>query len=70
MKIKVAQLNLPPAIERNVFTLTKDITRVPDIKGQANQPGKLLVSTFYNHKRKGKASQFSACRAKGQSSYK
>ena len=42
---KVAQHSLPPATKRSVSTLTKDQTRVPEIRGPANWPGKILAPT-------------------------
>ena len=38
MKTKVVQLNLPPTTERSVSTLTKGLTRVPEIRDPANRP--------------------------------
>ena len=45
MKTKVVPLNLPPPIERNVSTLTTGLTRLPEIRGLANRPGKILAPT-------------------------
>ena len=45
MKTKVVPLNLPPPTERSASTFTTSLTRVPEIRGPANQPGKVLAPT-------------------------
>ena len=56
MNTKVAQHKLHQTTRNNMSTLTKDLARVPGVRGLANRPGRILVHTI----RKGRAKPHSS----------